>query len=160
MKNKCKHLQIEFHHVYLTTCDLCRYHILLIAFSNEVLLNNTEELTNVWIALNHIFETLQPVDLNHLLLEHEKLLYLLLCDSKIILCLFQMKLRVRWLLAFLLIGLITICFLFIFFLWRILNFIHLLFYLLLLLFEQFMVCLQLLLKAASVRVLFLLLYFC
>jgi hypothetical protein len=34
----------EFHHVDGSSCDLCRYHVVLVSFSDEVLLDDTQEL--------------------------------------------------------------------------------------------------------------------
>lgn len=74
---KSKHLHVKVDHIYLTSGDLCRYHVCLVALLYQVLLNDTQELTYVWIALGHVLESLQAVDLDQLLLQHLKLFKLL-----------------------------------------------------------------------------------
>jgi len=81
----------------LAASDLCGYHVLLVTFANEVLLDDAKELTDVGVALNHILEALQAINLDQLLLKHLKLLYLLTRQRHIVLCLFQMKLGLRFL---------------------------------------------------------------
>ena len=70
-------------------------HILLVALPDEVLLNDTEELTYVGIALDHVLEALQPVNLYQLLLEHRELLDLLGGDCQVVLGLLQMNFSLR-----------------------------------------------------------------
>lgn len=73
----------------LSTRNLSWNHILLVAFPDEVLLNDSQKLTNVRVALNHIFEALQSIYLYQLLLEQFKLLNLLPSQGQVLLCLFD-----------------------------------------------------------------------
>ena len=75
----CLYLQVEFHHVDLAASDLGRDHVLFIAFPNEVLLNDAEELTDIRITFDHIFESLQSINLDQFLFQHLELLNLFTC---------------------------------------------------------------------------------
>lgn len=81
----------------MAASDLRRYHVLLVALADEVLLNDPEKLANIRIAFHHVFEALEAINLYQLLLQHFELLDLLAGESEIVLGLFQMKLGLRFL---------------------------------------------------------------
>ena len=54
----------ELHHVNGPSCHLGRYHIVLISLSDEILLDNSQELTHVGVRSHHLFESLHSVYLD------------------------------------------------------------------------------------------------
>ena len=79
----------KLHHINRSLCDLGWYHIVLFTFSDEIILDNTQELTHIWVISYHVFKSLHLIHFEHLLFEQRELLYLLFSNLILFLGQFQ-----------------------------------------------------------------------
>ena len=83
----------ELHHVNGSASDLSGDKVTIISFFFEVLPDDTEELTHIRIALNHLFETLHLIKPHEFFFEKNKLVKLLIGNLVLILSFLKILLR-------------------------------------------------------------------